>query len=68
LKEQDRWWNHYAAFGLNLVSSSQPLVLVFMDLLGSAVLTLVAFAAGFLTRANISRRRRAAARRIRGDA
>jgi hypothetical protein len=39
-----------------------------MDLFGAAVLTLVAFAAGFLTRANISRRRRAAARRIRGDA
>lgn len=39
-----------------------------MDLLGAAVLiTLVGFAAGFLTRANISRRRRAAARRIRGD-
>jgi hypothetical protein len=38
-----------------------------MDLLGAAALTLIAFAAGFLTRANISRRRRAAARRIRGD-
>jgi hypothetical protein len=38
-----------------------------MDLTGAAVLTLVAFAAGFLTRANISKRRRAAARQLRGD-
>jgi len=31
-------------------------------------LLLIAFAAGFLTRANISRRRRAAVRHLRGDA
>jgi hypothetical protein len=38
-----------------------------MDLIGVAFLLLVAFAAGFLTRANISRRRRATARHLRGD-
>jgi hypothetical protein len=38
-----------------------------MDLIGIAFLFLVAFTAGFLTRANISNRRRAAARHLRGD-